>query len=150
MSNNNNENKLKYPSSILAEIYAGSYHYYPQSKDIRDYLDYLFAYFKDKMQSLGKRLNRMADFNWETLVQDSMATYRDLHQLVRDFTALQADLWWADDYLDSMGKAWNNWNTKMEERRAAKEAKQKTEAEEGDAVVGVKPVNVEAKGGNAT
>ena len=145
-----NINKVKYPGSMLAEIYTGSYHYYPQSKDIRDYLNELFAYFKDKTQDLEQSLNRMADMNWQTIVQDSMSVYRGVHTLLSEINEMQEDLGWADVYLESMGKAWTKWNAKMEERRAAKDAKQKTEAEEGDAVVGVKPVNVEAKGGNAT
>ena len=131
--NNDKDNKVLYPGSMLAEIYTGSYHYYRQSQDIRDYLNDLFAYLKGKVKDLKESLNRMADMNWQTIVQDSMFVYRGVDTLVSEINAMQGDLWWADDYLESMGKAWTKWNAKMEERRAAKEANQPANAEEGSA-----------------
>ena len=132
-NNNNNDNKVKYPGSLLADIYAGSYHYYPQSQEIRDYLNDLLAYFKDKIRDLKQSVDRMADMNWQTIVQDSMFVYRGVHNLVCDINCMQGDLWWADDYLENMGKAWKKWNAKMEERRAAKDAKENAKTDEGSA-----------------
>ena len=133
MSNNDNNNEEKYdcPARLLGFLYYNSYHYYPEAKACREFLVGMFKDLNNTLQSIDNKLYRIACRDWDTIIQDSLAIFHDVRFLLEKFRDFETQVYDNDFYLEDMERHWTKWNAKMEERRAAKEAKQPANAEEG-------------------
>ena len=133
MSDNINQNKYDCPAKLLGDLYYNSYHYYPEAKACREFLVGMFKNLNNTLQSIDNKLYRIACRDWDTIIQDSLAIFHDVRFLLEKFRDFETQVYDYDFYLEDMERHWTKWNAKMEERRAAKEAKQPAKAEEGSA-----------------